>query len=66
MSLPFQQAPRSCCAGVAVAEVPVLWLSTSLTWQLVRYATSKALLRFPESGAIVVGPSNLCFNKALG
>lgn len=62
----FRASFQACCTGAAAAVVPALRLSISITWELVSYANPKALSRFTESGAIVVGPRDLCFKKSLG
>lgn len=66
MILHLPQAPRSAVLVLPGSVVPALWLFISITWELVRYANSKGLSRFMESGAIVVGPGDLCFIKSLG
>lgn len=66
MILHLEQAPRPAALVLPPQWFLLLRLSISITWELVSYANPKALSRFTESGAIVVGPRDLCFKKSLG
>lgn len=63
--LHFRKLPGVDGAG-AGAMVLKVWLWTSIARELIRTADSQAHPRFNEAEAIVVGPSNLCFNKPQG